>query len=147
MKKLLSAVALGLALIVGGSAEAVTGGTGNGNGDIMKVQTKADWYKAGQESITLGSRSLGGGYKGLVYEVYDIWIDGSYAGRLGGIGKGIGVSTKLFPLKRNKIHTFRIKYNQQATAEFYRKSTGRNLKNSRSHYWNVVSTHKVANYW
>lgn len=146
MKKLLSAMALGLALVVGVGAEAATEGTGRGNGDIMKVQTKANWYTGGKESITLASCHIGGGRKGILYEVYDVWLDGKYVGQIGGLGYGTAKSTRKFELSRNKIHTFKIKYNYKENARLYRENTGRNLRNQ-PHYWNVSSTTKVANYW
>ena len=147
MKKMISAMALGLALILSVSVEAATSGAGRGNGDTMKVQTKANWYTSGQESITLASRYVGGGRKGTVYEVFDVWIDGAYKGQIGGIGQGISKITKRFLLGRNKTYTFRIKYNHKTTAQLYKQTSGRTLRDNGSHNWNVAATNKIANYW
>ena len=94
------------------SVDAATGGY-NGN-YALKVKTKANWYKAGKEAVTLNTREMpkGAGAR----EIYKVYLDGKYYGQLGNHNASTydwGILKILF--KRNKTHTITIKYDLAAT--------------------------------
>ena len=122
---------------------AVSGTTGT---SILTVVTKANWYKSGQESITLQTKDMGYGARAI----YNVYLDGSYMGTLGNpkLGKyDYDWGSKTIYLKRNKTHKIRIVYDANATRTYYKKKTSRTLQSNIKPYWYVSRTHKVANYY
>ena len=143
-KKLACLMFAGAMLVGTLSVEAATDGY-NGN-YVLKVKTKANWYKAGQEAITLNTREMsrGAGARGI----YKVYLDGKYYGQLGNPNASTYDWGNLkVLLKRNKTHTITIKYDLAATKAYYKKKAKRNMPSNIRPYWRVSSTHKVENYW
>lgn len=141
LKKIIASLLAMLFIAFSGVAFAAT--SGNKNTVTMQVQTKANWYKPGRESITLMTAPVGG--KGLngghVYGIYRVELDGSFVGMLGQNG-----TTLYIPLGRDRTHTIKVAYDAAKTEARY-KQMNKGMKLSGNPRWFVSSSHKVVNYW
>lgn len=141
LKKLACLMFAGVMLGTTVVTEAATSG-GKGTSYIT-VKTKANWYKSGQESITLSTNNLHVSGPRAIFKIY---LDGRYIGTLGNPNLGKyeydnGLCKIL--LKRNKKHTIKVVYDASATKKYYKKKSGRNMPNSVTPHWYVASIHKA----